>query len=197
MTQYKYLSPAVCIGCPNGWTCCGKVWGKCACKRPKWKSCCKRVPDPTCEAENAACLALKKPLEASLIVAEEAVKEARNTLNAAKAALIPLEAAVTTAQGVLTAAEAALSGVEAAHAVGFQAFNDIARLGLNGLISIRKISFNVRLDVAAGGSFSVSVRAVFLGAAKTTVTVDFNLRDITAMARQLANHIGNGFSSLF
>ena len=178
-------------------TCCGTAWGTCICKRPTWNSCCKRVTDPTCLAANAGCYALKKPIEAALVAAEETVKAASKALDGAKAALIPLRAAVTAARGVLTAAEAALRGVEAAQAVGLRAFNDIARLGLNGLVSIREIRFNARLDVAAGGSFSGSVRAVFLGAAETTVSVNVNLHDITAMARKLADHIGNGFSSLF
>ena len=125
------------------------------------------------------------------------MKAASKSLEAAKAALIPLEGAVHTAQLALTAAEATLSGVQAAQAVGFQAFNDIARFGLNGLISIREIRFDVSLDAAAGGSFSGSVRAVFLGAAETTVNVNVNLYDITSTARELANYIGNGFSSLF
>ena len=125
------------------------------------------------------------------------MKAASKSLEAAKAALVPLRAAVTAARATLTAVETALSGVEAAQAVGLQAFNDIARFGLNGLISIREISFNARLDVAAGGAFPGSVRAVFLGAAETTVPVNVNLHDITAMARQLADHIGNGYSSLF
>ena len=125
------------------------------------------------------------------------MKAASKTLEVAKAAIAPLELAVTAAKGVLTATEATLSGVQAAQAVGLKAFNEIAKFGLNGLISIREISFDAHLDVAAGGSFSGSVRAVFLGAAETTVSVNVNMRDITAMAKQLADHIGNGFSSLF
>ena len=159
--------------------------------------CCTSVPDPVCEAANAACIALKEPLKAALVVAEEAVNTARGTLDAAKAALIPLQAAVDAAQVVVDGAEQALEGVKAAFAVGLQAANAIANFGLNGLISIREISFNANLDVAAGGSFSGSVRAVFAGAAETTVSINIDLRDITSMARQLADHIGDAFSSLF
>ena len=94
-------------------------------------------------------------------------------------------------------AEQALEGVKQAFAIGLQAANAIAKYGLNGLISIREISFNANLDVAAGGSFSGSVRAVFAGAAETTVSININIRDIKSMAKQLADHIRNGFSSLF
>ena len=160
-------------------------------------TCCSNVPDVACEAANTACEDLKAPLKASLTVAEGVVNTARGTLDAAKAALIPLEAAVTAAQATVDGAEQALEGVKAAFAVGLQAANAIANFGLNGLISIREISFSANLDVAAGGSFSGSVRAVFAGAAETTVSLNINLHDITSMAKQLADHIGGGFSLLF
>ena len=61
----------------------------------------------------------------------------------------------------------------------------------------KEISFSANLDVAAGGSFSGSVRAVFAGAAETTVSININLHDIISMAKQLADHIGSEFSSIF
>lgn len=118
-------------------------------------------------------------------------------LDAARAAMIPLQAAVDAAQKVVDAAEATLEGLKVTFATALQAANAIANFGLNGLISIREISFSASLDVAAGGSFSGSVRAVFAGAAEATVSFNINLYDITSMARQLADHIGSGFSSLF
>ena len=173
------------------------MWGACVCVRPVIGSCCTSAPDPVCEAANAACIALKEPIRAALTVAEVTVNTARGTLDAAKAAFIPLEAAVSTAQLTVTGAEKTLEGVNAAFAVGIQAANAIASVGINGLISVREISFNANLDVATGGAFSGSVRAVFAGAAETTVSLNINLRDITSMAKQLADRIGNEFSSLF
>ena len=155
------------------------------------------MPDPVCEAENAACITLKAPLEAALAVAEAAVNTARGTLDAASAALIPLQAAVDAAQVAVDGAEQALEGIKQAFVVGLQAANAIANFGLNGLVSIREISFNANLDVAAGGSFSGSVRAVFAGAAETTVSININLYDITSMVKQLVDQIGDGLSSLF
>ena len=187
----------VCVGCPDGVTCCKKAWGKCVCWRPGWNSCCTRTPDPVCEGENAACLALKEPIKLSLRAAEEALDSSRETLNAANAAIIPLEEALNAAQVAVNGAKAAVKGVQTTFAVGLDAANTIANVGLNGLISIREISFNARLDVAAGGSFSGSVRAAFLGAAETTVSINVNLYDITSMAMELTNHVGSGFSSLF
>ena len=187
-----------CVPCPTGTTCCGTCcWGTCICYRPTFGDCCTSVPDPICEAEKVACIGLKEPLKAALTVAERVVDESRGVLDAAKAALIPLQAAVDAARVLVDGAEAALEGVKQAFAVGLQAANAIANFGLNGLISIREISFNANLDVAAGGSFSGSVRAVFAGAAETTVSININIRDIKSMAKQLADHIRNGFSSLF
>ena len=94
-------------------------------------------------------------------------------------------------------AQAAVDGIEAAYAAGLKAAEFIARLGLNGLISIREISFDVGLDAASGGSFSGSARAVFAGAAEVTVSFDINLYDVTSMVKQLVDHIGDGLSSLF
>ena len=160
-------------------------------------TCCTDVPDPACQSANAACIALKTPIKTALEGAKGAVITARGPLEAAKAALIPLQAAVTAAQASVDAADQALEGVKAAFAVGLQAADAIANVGLNGLISIREISFSANLDVAAGGSFSGSVRARFAGAAQITVSININLHDITSMAKQLADHIGTGFSSLF
>lgn len=173
------------------------MWGRCVCIRPKFGDCCKSVPDAVCHATNAACNGLKVPIRVSLRAAEAVVNTARGTLHAAKHALISLQAVVRVAQAALIGAHHAVVGVQRAFAVGLIAANTVARFGVNGLISIREISFRINLDVAARGSFSGSVKAVFAGAAEKTFYLNINLRDITSMAKQLANHIGKGFSSLF
>lgn len=94
-------------------------------------------------------------------------------------------------------AQKGLDGIEAAYAAGLKAADFIARIGLNGLISIRQISFDVSLDAAAGGSFSGSIKAVFAGSAEVTVSLKINLYDIISMVKQLVDHIGDGLSDLF
>jgi hypothetical protein len=186
-----------CIPCPKGTTCCGKVWGRCVCRRPKFGKCCSSVPNAACHAKNAGCYALKKPIQASLRGARAIINTARHTLNAANAALVPLRGAVKAAQLAVKGAEQGLRGVKAAFAVGLKASNIIAKVGLNGLISIREIRFRASLAVASGGSFSGSVRARFAGAAETTVRLRINLRNVKSMAKQLVSRIGSGFSRLF
>ena len=173
------------------------MWGRCVCRRPKFGKCCSSVPNAACHAKNAGCYALKKPIEASLRGAKALVNTARHTLDAANAALIPLQGAIKAAQVTVKGAEQALRGVKAAFAVGLKASNIIAKVGINGLISIRKIKFRASLAVASGGSFSGSVTARFAGHAETTVRLRINLRNVKSMAKQLVNRIGNGFSSLF
>ena len=133
----------------------------------------------------------------ALTAAEKLVASSEFTLDAAKAALIPFEEAFNGAEGLVTAAEVTLEGVETTFAAGLDAAAAIASYGLNGLVRIREISFDVSLDAAAGGAFSGSVRAEFAGSAEVTISLSIDLRDITSMARQLADHIGNGLSSLF
>ena len=187
----------VCVGCFDGSTCCGTAWGHCVCWRPRWNGCCRRISDPTCEAANAACIALKEPIRLSLSGAEALVGTTRQTLNVANAAISGLQQAVNVAQQGLRGAEEAVSAVQTTYAAGLQAADFISRLTINGLISIREISFDISLATAAGGSFSGSITAAFAGAAETTISLNVNLYDITSMASQLANNIGNGLSSLF
>ncbi len=125
------------------------------------------------------------------------VSTARRSLDAAKDVLDGARATVNTARVSLDAANLALQAASATYNVGSKAAGKIASFGINGLISIREISFDVNLSVANGGSFSGSVRANFLGQTEVTVRLNINVRDITSMAKQLANRIGDDFSSLF
>ena len=78
-----------------------------------------------------------------------------------------------------------MEGIKTGFAVGLDAANAIA-------------NFSANPDVVAGGSFSgsVNMKAVFAGAAETTVSININLHDITSMTKheQLVDHIGSGFS---
>ena len=188
---------SACIGCPDGFTCCGTAWGVCICTHPTWNSCCTRVPDPVCEAANVACVALKEPIKLALKGAEEIVDASRHTLELAKAGIAIPQATLIAAEATVGVAQKGLDGIEAAYAAGLKAADFIARIGLNGLISIRQISFDVSLDAAAGGSFSGSIKAVFAGSAEVTVSLKINLYDIISMVKQLVDHIGDGLSDLF
>ena len=119
------------------------------------------------------------------------------TLDVATAAIGGLEQAVSEAEGGVRNAEQAVSDVQTTHAAGLQVLSHIQTVGLDALINIREISFDVELAAASSGSFSASITAVFGGTAETTVSLNVNLYDIPSMARELAEHIGSGLSSLF
>ncbi len=97
----------------------------------------------------------------------------------------------------LDVANAALQAALATYKVGIKAAEKIANFSINGLISIREISFDVDLSVASGGSFSGLVRASFLRQAEISVSLKIDTRDITSMAKQLTGEIENDFLLLF
>lgn len=188
---------SVCFGCFDGTSCCGRIFGRCVCRRPRWNGCCRRVTDPICLAGNTACRGLRATISATLSSARRVVDESRRSLDAANAALNGARGVVNTAQVGLRAANLALEAAQRTYQVGSRAAAEIARVGVNGLISIREIQFDAELSVAAGGSFSGKVTASFLGTADVTVSLNINMNDVAAMARQLANQIGDGLSGLF
>lgn len=191
------LSRLVCIGCFDGTDCCGSAWGQCVCWTPRWNGCCHGVTDPTCLAQNAACYALKEPLQAALQVAEVVVDQSRHVLDVANAALEAAKVQAVIAKGVLDGVVATLEGVKQTFHTGLEAANVIASVGLGGVINIEKLEFDVLLSAAATGYFSGSVTASFGGQPSTTVSINVDLYDVTAMARQLADHVVSGLSTLF
>ena len=122
---------------------------------------------------------------------------ARQSLDAAEAALVAAQDIVNAARSSLDAAVGVLEAASQTYRAGSLAAQKIAEVGVNGLISIREISFDVSLSAASGGSFAGSVRVSFLGQTEVSVGLSINMQDITAMARQLADRVGNGLSSLF
>jgi len=78
---------SVCFGCFDGTSCCGRIFGRCVCRRPRWNGCCRRVTDPICLAGNTACRGLRATISATLSAARRVVDESRRSLDAANAAL--------------------------------------------------------------------------------------------------------------
>ena len=186
-----------CVGCPRGWTCCGRAWGKCVCSRPKWDGCCTRITDPTCLAANTACDALRETAKAALRAAEGVVSGAKGTLDVANVALEGARVVVRESEVALDAANGILEAAKQTYRLGAKAGELVASFGINGLVSITQISFDVELGAAASGRFAGSVTARFLGGAQTTISLSIDLRDIASMASQLADHVSSGLSGLF
>ena len=122
---------------------------------------------------------------------------ASKSLDAAQLALVGARAVVEEAEIALDAANAVLEATKQVYKLRAKAEELIADFSINGLISIRSVRFDAELSVANGGCFSGSVTARFLGGAQTTVSLNIDMNDITSMACQLADRIGNGLSGLF
>ena len=163
-----------CIPCTKP-SCCKKKWGVCVAPCAKWDGCCTKtnVKDPVCETYNAGCSVTRKTLIESLNVAEEGVKTTGDSLKVAK--------------GTLSAAQAT-------YKAGSDAASAIARLGLGGLIDIRMIEFDVEISVASGGRFSGRMEVSFLGKGHQRFSFDLRLKNIDAMAKDLAEMIFSGIT---
>ena len=184
---------AVCIGCPSGWKCCKKVWGKCVCKRPGWDSCCTRAPEPSCELANKGCYGLKKAADLALSGAIKVVDKSRHTLNVAKVALTGAQGTVNFAKKGLDVVIAALEGVKRIYRVGVNAISSLANFALPKIINIREMYFKVGLRAASDGKFQCRVIGVLMGKS-INVNVNFDIHNIGTIAKDLAELAVSGIS---
>ncbi len=152
------------------------------------------MPNPICGAANLACECLKATARVAL---QKVVDSSRIALDAANGILIAAIKSVDVSTVSLDIAVLALETASQISRLGTEAASAIASVGVNGLISIRDISFDVSLSTAYSGSFAVSVRASFLGKADITVRINTDLSDITSIAKQLVGYVGSGLSNLF
>ena len=184
----------MCIGCPGWDDCCEEIWGSCiGC--PGWDSCCTRVPDPTCVTANTACEAIRGTAFAALEAAKQTVDGTKYSLEVAKGSLKAAEAVALESSKTLDAAVFTLEGVKASVKAGSDAAAAISRLTLNGLISIRKVDFNVEIALAATGRFAGSMEAALLGGGYNTFGFNINLQSVDQMARDLANKAFPGITA--
>ena len=174
-----------------------KVYGgSCVIGGPSFSSCCFRAPDPVCEAARAGCIALRETGLLALKAAEEAVDNSRWTLDVAKGVLERAKGAVSAANHTLDVANFALEAAKQTYKVGAAAANAIAQFALKDLFNIKEMTFDVSLRVANGGSFSVGVKVRIFGN-DVNVNAQINVRDITSVAKQLADEAIDGLSSFF
>ena len=172
------------------------MWGVCVCVAPRFSSCCWRVRDPVCVAENAACELLKAPIRVLLEAAEATLRTTRHTLDVARIAFRAAEEVLSGAQQAVNIASNALEIVEDTYQLGIEVAADIAQFGLTETVNIKEITFDVSLSAASSGRFAASVNARLLGV-DASVRVNLDLRDITRAAAELADHVVDGLSDLF
>ena len=183
----------MCVGCPKGWDCCGKTFGKCTCKRPGWDSCCKRIDDPDCVTANTACAALKKPLARILQGAIKVVDKSRVALDVVKGLLTAAQGVVNLAKKPLDLAIKALDGVRAAYKAGVNALTALTNFVLTKIINIKEMYFKVELSAANGGKFQCRVKGVLFGK-NINVQLSFDTKNILSIAKSLAERAVKGIS---
>lgn len=186
----------MCVGCPSGWDCCGRAWGKCVCTHPGWDSCCKRITDPVCVTANTACGALKKPLDLILQGAIKVVDKSRVTLDIAKTALSAAQGVINSAKRLLDLAIKALDVVRATYRVGVGALNAIAKFTLTKIINIKEMYFKVQLSAANGGKFQCRVKGVLVGK-NINLNLSFDTKNILSIAKSLGEKAVSGISKFF
>ena len=184
----------MCVPAPCGTTCIASAWGRCVLRGPTFSSCCFKSPDPICESTRAGCIALRATLTAALRAAEVVVDKSRFTLDAAKGVLEGAKGVVKAASRSLDLAKVALEAAKQTYKAGLKAATALTSFALNDLFNIKEITFDVQLSVANGGSFSGRVSARILGN-NVNVALRINVRDVTSMAKQLAEEAIDGLSS--
>lgn len=186
----------MCVGCPKGWKCHLKVWGKCVCKLPKWNHCCKRIVNPVCASKNALCAVLKKAAYVVLRGAETIVRKSKVFLDVAKGGLSLAHGVVNSAKGLLDLAVKALDVVRATYRVGVSALNAVAKFTLTKIIDIKEMYFKVQLSLASGGKFQCQVKGVLVGK-HINLNLNFDINDILKIAKSLGEKVVAGLSNFF
>ena len=111
-----------------------------------------------------------------------------------------MKVALTAAQGILHAAKLALDGailfiegVKVAYKVGVSAITALTDFILTEIINIHEIRFRVALSAANGGEFMCQIKGVLLGN-ELNVEVNFNIRDIASLIKNIAERAVSGLS---
>ena len=146
-----------------------------------------------CIAKNAACYALKKPLDFALSVAIKVVDKSKVTLNVAKGALSVAQGVVNVAKRSLDLAIGFLEGVKKTYRVGVNAISSLANFALPKIINIRDMYFKVGLSAASGGKFQCRIKGVLMGN-NINVNLSFDTGNIGTIAKSLAERAVSGIS---
>ena len=170
-----------------------KVWRsrKCILKRPTWNSCCTKVTNPTCIAQNKACEALRKTAHTSLKGAKVLVDKSKRILDAALASLKVAEKAVKNSKRSLNIVKAALEGVKRSFKAVTKAISTIGNVGFGGVFDIREVSFDVALSTAATGHFRASIVVSIFRKLKR-FSLNINLRDILSFVKTIGERAFRG-----
>ena len=97
----------------------------------------------------------------------------------------------------LKEARKALLQVKKAFKIGLKVFNFIRRHGIGGIINIRRLWFEVSLESASHGRFAGGINIQFFGRNNLNLSISFNLRQITDLAKQLFRKVLSNIKRIF
>ena len=123
------------------------------------------------EAARRKLLEAKRKLQEALKKVMKQFNDAKNTLNRFK--------------NKLNVAKDLLKRVLNKFKVGLKIFDYLKKLGSGGIMSIRKLYFDVSLGTASGGSFAGGIDIRFMGQYNVKAGVNFNLHQITKFAKKI------------
>ena len=147
-----------------------------------------------CLAANAACWALKKPLDLILKAAIVVVDKSKIIVEAAKVALTLAQGVLQTVKEGLNAANLALEGIKKAYKIGVSAIAALVDFTLTKVINITEIYFRRALSVANIFEFDCRVKGVLFGK-NLDISVKFNIRDTLSLIKNIAERAISGLSN--
>ena len=162
------------------------MWGVCVWPCLEWSNCCFRIPDPICVLYNAGCVIIRAVVEIALAIAELALIVAEGVLLAVEGVVRGLQIVVDQARFVLDAAIAILEVVKVTLVVGLAALEAVTKFLLTGIINIKEIGFDVRLELFSHGRLSAYIVVGFFGQPPDRYSVTIPIFNPFALVGDLA-----------
>ncbi len=119
------------------------------------------------------------------------IRKAAKLLDEAKKAYNKAKDKVNGFKNDLKKAKAVLVNIEKTFRVGLKFLDYIRKRGLQAIIHIKRVWFDVSLQSANGGVFSGGVEMDFLGNQKLNPKISYNLRRIADFAKKLFELVKN------
>lgn len=139
----------------------------------------------------------RKTIGLVLHIAEKVVRSSVVALHIARRILWFAKKIIRVARRSLDVAKRFLTAMARIYRFGMKAAHLIVKFALNGLISIRRIYFNVKLGMASSGHFIAEIDVVFFGHLRVQARIQLNIRSISSIAKEFARRMGRGLSKLF
>ena len=93
----------------------------------------------------------------------------------------------------LDVAKFGLTAVQKTYGFGIELAKLTSSFLFGGLLDIKKAKFDIRLSVAKGGHFRISMTAVFLRKYRRTFSLNINIRSLSSIVKSLVAKIKSFF----